>query len=157
VREGHVVFDHLCLACHGLSVLVTARKDAIARTALFDVPDGDAWLANAERLGVNLAAIELVFLSHVTVLSAWSHAGIVNAALGAQADFPSEPIDVLLGGYHLAGAAMERRIHATMRDLLQVVGPALFARPVIAAAGASRPRSRPPPRSVTPQRGRHAL
>jgi 7,8-dihydropterin-6-yl-methyl-4-(beta-D-ribofuranosyl)aminobenzene 5'-phosphate synthase len=64
-RDGHVVFDHLCLACHGLSVLVTARTGATARTTLFDVgPDGDVWLANAERLGADLAAIELVFLSH---------------------------------------------------------------------------------------------
>ena len=256
--EGHVVFDHLCLACHGLSVLVTARRGATARTALFDVgPDGDVWLANAKRLGVDLAAIEVVFLSHwhfdhsgglpkvlaaiararagaglpppvldahpdrphqrgitlptgkvmlfppeptlaslsaagtelsahadphplldgllygsgtiarattyetglhghvmisqdgsvtddplilderflaarvrgrgVTVLSACSHAGIVNAALAAQAAFPGEPIDVLLGGYHLAGTAMEQRIPATMRDLLHLVRPALFA------------------------------
>jgi 7,8-dihydropterin-6-yl-methyl-4-(beta-D-ribofuranosyl)aminobenzene 5'-phosphate synthase len=36
-REGHVVFDHLCLACHGLSVLVTARRGTTARTSLFDV------------------------------------------------------------------------------------------------------------------------
>jgi 7,8-dihydropterin-6-yl-methyl-4-(beta-D-ribofuranosyl)aminobenzene 5'-phosphate synthase len=257
-REGHVVFDHLCLACHGLSVLVTARKDATERRVLFDVgPDGDVWLANAERLGVDLATIELIFLSHwhfdhsgglpkvlgaiasaraaaglpppvldvhpdrphqrgitlptgkimlfppepalivlaaagtvisahaephplldgllygsgmiaratsyetglhghvtismdrtvaddplilderfvaahvrgrgVTVLSACSHAGIVNAALAAQAAFPGQPIDVLLGGYHLAGAAMEQRIPATMRDLLNLVQPALFA------------------------------
>jgi 7,8-dihydropterin-6-yl-methyl-4-(beta-D-ribofuranosyl)aminobenzene 5'-phosphate synthase len=257
-REGHVVFDRLCVACHGFSVLVTARRDATARTAVFDVgPDGDLWLANAERLGVDLAAIELVFLSHwhfdhsgglpkvlaaiararataglsppvldvhpsrphqrgmtlptgkvmlfppermltslaatgaeisthgsphplldgllyasgmiarvttyetglhghvtisedgavagdplilderfvaahvggrgVTVLSACSHAGIVNAALAAQAAFPGQGIDVLLGGYHLAGAAMEQRIPATMRDLLDLVEPALFA------------------------------
>jgi hypothetical protein len=36
---------------------------ATARTALF-VVGPDVWLANAERLGVDLAAIELVFLSH---------------------------------------------------------------------------------------------
>jgi 7,8-dihydropterin-6-yl-methyl-4-(beta-D-ribofuranosyl)aminobenzene 5'-phosphate synthase len=63
----------------------------------------------------------------VTVLSACSHAGIVNAAFSAQAAFPGQPIDVLLGGYHLAGATMEQRIPATMRDLLNLVQPALFA------------------------------
>jgi 7,8-dihydropterin-6-yl-methyl-4-(beta-D-ribofuranosyl)aminobenzene 5'-phosphate synthase len=61
------------------------------------------------------------------VLSACSHAGIVNTALDAQAAFPGQPLDVLLGGYHLAGAAMEQRIPATMRDLLDSVEPALFA------------------------------
>jgi hypothetical protein len=40
--ERHVVFDHLCLACHGPSVLVTVRRHATARRAPFDVgPDGD--------------------------------------------------------------------------------------------------------------------
>ena len=61
------------------------------------------------------------------MLSACSHAGIVNAALAAQAAFPDQPIDVLLGGYHLAGAATEQRIPATMRDFLDRVEPALFA------------------------------
>ena len=57
-HEGHVVFDHLCLACHGLAVLVTARRGAAARTALLDVgPDGDVWLANAKRLLKVLSAI----------------------------------------------------------------------------------------------------
>ena len=63
----------------------------------------------------------------VTVLSACSHAGIVNPALSARAAFPGEPVDLLLGGYHLAGATMEQRIPATMRDLLDRVRPALFA------------------------------
>ena len=38
-----------------------------------------------------------------TVLSACSHAGIVNVALEALRLVPEEPIDLLLGGYHLAG------------------------------------------------------
>ena len=286
-HEGHVVFDHLCLACHGLSVLVTARRGAAARTALLDVgPDGDVWLANAMRLGVDLAAVELIFLSHwpfdhsgglpkvlgaiararaaaglsppvldvhpnrphqrgitlptgkvmlfppgptlaalsaagtefgahadphplldgllygsgmiaratsyetglhghvmisqdgsvaddplilderflaghvrgrgVTVLSACSHAGIVPAALVAQAAFPDQQIDVLLGGYQLAGAAMEQRIPATMRDLIDRVGPAVFAPGhcsgwrLKTALGSAAPRA-------TPQRGRDPL
>jgi hypothetical protein len=79
--DGHVVFDHLCLACHGLWVPVTASRGATAPAAPFD----------------------------------------------AQAAFPGEPIDVLLGGYHLAGTAMEHKIPATMRDALHLVRPALFA------------------------------
>lgn len=246
-HHGTEVFGHLCVACHGFSALVTARLGEQWATVLFDVgPYGDVWLANAERLGVELADIEAVFLSHwhwdhsggfppvieaisaaraaagrpaplvdlhpdrpdqrgtalpdgrlvllpeeptfaaieaaggqivtnadphpvaggllygsgaidrvtdyetglpghvsfrgdeatpdplimderflaahvrgrgVTVLSACSHAGVVNACLGARQAFPDTPIDVVLGGYHLAGAAVQDRIEATVRDL----------------------------------------
>ena len=258
-HEGHptvCVFDHLCVACHGLSVLVTGVRRDERRTVLFDVgPYPDVWLDNSERLGLDLSAIELVFLSHwhadhsggfpevvaaiadarrtaglpapivdlhpdrpnqrgvqlpsgamallppeptleaieaaggviernadihnvaglfvgsgeiervtsyetglfghhtnsngtwepdplilderflaarvagrgVSVLSACSHAGVVNACLGAQALFPDEPMDAVLGGYHLAGAAMEPRIPDTVRDLLDLVSPRIVA------------------------------
>lgn len=266
-HEGHdcvTVFDHLCVACHGLSVLVTGRRGEDSRTVLFDVgPYGDVWLDNAERLGIDLAAIEAVFLSHwhwdhsggmpvateaiaaarravgrpapvvdlhpdrpdqrgiqspggtfvllpeeptfsaleaagatielhdddhllademflgsgeierttsyeaglvghhsfrfgagpdgadvvfadplimderflaaevrgrgVTVLSACSHAGIVNACLGARQRFPGVPIDVVLGGYHLAGGPMEPRIAPTVDDLETLISPRIVA------------------------------
>jgi 7,8-dihydropterin-6-yl-methyl-4-(beta-D-ribofuranosyl)aminobenzene 5'-phosphate synthase len=252
------VFDHLCVACHGFSVLARGRIGDETHTALFDAgPYGDVWLANVERLGVDLAAIETVFLSHwhwdhsgalpaavaaiaaarqragleapvlvdlhpdrpdqrgveavpgtfvtlppeptfdafteagghvvterephlvadgfflasgaierltayetglvghhsfhggvatpdplimderflaadvagrgVTVLSACSHAGIVNACLGAQAHYPDRAMDLVLGGYHLAGAGMEDRIAATVRDLAGRIDPAVVA------------------------------
>lgn len=60
----------------------------------------------------------------VTLLSACSHAGVVNAALGAQAAF-GQPIDLLLGGYHLSGKAMEARIETTVRDLRDRIRPRL--------------------------------
>ena len=266
-HDGHdcvTVFDHLCVACHGFSVLVTGRIGDKARTVLFDVgPYGDVWLDNAERLGVDLASIEAVFLSHwhwdhsggfpvvvgaiaaarraagraapvvdlhpdrpdqrgiqspagtfvllpeepsltsieaaggtvvlhaddhlladgrflgsgaierttqyeaglvghhsfrfgagadggdivvadplimderflaaevrgrgVTLLSACSHAGIVNACLGAQQRFPGTPIDVVLGGYHLAGGPMELRIESTIEDLDTRISPRIVA------------------------------
>lgn len=275
-HDGHdcvTVFDHLCVACHGLSVLATGRVGEQTDTVLFDVgPYGDVWLDNADRLGIELAAIGTIFLSHwhwdhsgglpvvidavaaarrsaghpppivdvhpdrpdqrgiqspagtfvmlpeeptidaleaaggvvrlhaddhlladgdsiggeaaamflgsgfierttsyeaglvghhsfrfgagpggtdevtpdpliederflaaevrgrgVTVLSACSHAGIVNACLGAVERFPGAPIDVVLGGYHLAGAAMETRIHATVDDLDMRVRPRIVA------------------------------
>jgi 7,8-dihydropterin-6-yl-methyl-4-(beta-D-ribofuranosyl)aminobenzene 5'-phosphate synthase len=258
-HDGHAgvcVFDHLCVACHGLSVLVTARRGDEHRTVLFDVgPYAHVWLDNAERLAVDLAAIELVFLSHwhadhsggfpavveaiaaarsaagrpppivalhpdrpdqrgvrladgsfallppeptfaeieaaggaierhaeahgvadllvgsgliervtdyetglvghhsfvgddcrpdplilderflagfvrgrgVTVLSACSHAGVVNACLGAMALAPGEPVDTVLGGYHLAGGSMEPRIGDTVRDLAERVRPRIVA------------------------------
>lgn len=259
VHEGHeckVVMDQLCCACHGYSVLATARRGNDTRRVLFDVgPYADVWLANAERLALDLASIELVFLSHwhsdhsggfprviaaiaqaraaaglpsplvdlhpdrpdqrglmtatgtllllgpepsfeeltaaggvlvkegdahlvrdffyssgaiprvtsyetglaghhsfrggkleadplimderflaarvrgrgVSVLSACSHAGIVNACLGAQAAFPGAPIDVVLGGYHLAGRIMEQRIDDTTRDLADLIEPRVVA------------------------------
>jgi 7,8-dihydropterin-6-yl-methyl-4-(beta-D-ribofuranosyl)aminobenzene 5'-phosphate synthase len=253
-----VVFDRLCCAGHGLSVLVTARRADEAHTMLFDVgPYADLWKGNAARLGIDLAGIEAVFLSHwhfdhsgalpevvaaiaaartsaglaapvvidlhpdrpdqrgilhatgtmimlaeepdfaaieaaggqvvkhaeahplcdgflfasglidrvttyetglvghhsfrgdtveadplilderfvaahvrsrgVTVLSACSHAGVVNVCLGAQAAFANTPIDVVLGGYHLAGQAMESRIEATVRDLQERIRPQVVA------------------------------
>ena len=261
IYNGHpckVVFDRLCCAAFGLSILVTGRRGQEERTMLFDVgPYADVWLANAARLGVDLAKIEIVFLSHwhsdhsgglpevvaavaearkkagarapvlvdlhpdrpdqrglllptgtmmllgpeptfaavesaggrvvthadphvlcdgfffgsgqidrvteyekglvghhsfrgdkgeedplilderfvaaqvrgrgVTVLSACSHAGVVNASLGAKAQFPDAPIDVVLGGYHLSGKAMEARIEATMRDLRERIRPRVVA------------------------------
>lgn len=258
-HDGHpgvCVFDQLCVACHGLSVLVTGQRGSETRTVLFDVgPYGDVWLDNAERLGIELASIEVLFLSHwhsdhsggfpvvveaiasarvaaglpalvvdlhpdrpdqrgvllpsgtiallspeptfleieaaggrivtndashavgrffvgsgliervtayetglvghhsfrgercepdplilderflaahvrgrgVSVLSACSHAGVVNACLGAMELFPEVPIDVVLGGYHLAGKAMEQRIVDTVRDLDELVRPRIVA------------------------------
>jgi len=257
-RPGKVVFDRLCWAAHGFSVLATGRQGQDERTILLDVgPYADVWLANAARLGVELAKIELVFLSHwhfdhsgalpgvvaalsrarreagigapvpvdlhpsrpdqrgilqpsgtltllpleptfeaieaaggrvvkhseahpiaagfffgsgqidrvtgyehglvghhtfvgdkgredplilderfvaahvrgrgTTVLSPCSHAGVVNALLGAQAQFHGEPIDVVLGGYHLSGKAMETRIDATVRDLKERIRPRVVA------------------------------
>ncbi|MGI9578552.1 MAG: MBL fold metallo-hydrolase [Microthrixaceae bacterium] len=258
-HEGHQgieVFDHLCVACHGLSVLLTGRLGDDVRTALFDVgPYGNVWLENADRLGLDLAEIEWIFLSHwhadhsggfpvvvaavaearaaaglpppvldlhpdrpdqrggqlptgdfallppeptfeeldsaggevikrddphlvaelfassgeiarvttyetglpghytwrgdvgepdplimderflaahvrgrgTSVLSACSHAGVVNACLAAKAMFPESPIDVVLGGYHLAGTLMETRIPETVRDLRERISPRVIA------------------------------
>jgi 7,8-dihydropterin-6-yl-methyl-4-(beta-D-ribofuranosyl)aminobenzene 5'-phosphate synthase len=258
--EGHdcvVAFDHLCVACHGFSALATARQGDRTSTVLFDVgPYGDVWLANAERLAIELSTIDALFLSHwhwdhsggittavdaiasarraagraplvvdvhpdrpdqrgiltplgsfamlppeptvdaieaagaevlahrdmhtvgddlflasgdvprqtayetglpghhtwrgdqvspdaeihderflaasvrgrgTTVLSACSHAGVVNVGLEARRLLPDQPIDLLLGGYHLAGAAVEDRIDPTVRDLTGLVGPRIVA------------------------------
>ena len=82
-HAGHdcvTVFDHLCVACHGLSVLATGRIGEETRTMLFDVgPYGDVWVDNAERLGVDLASIDIVFLSHWH----WDHSGGLPVALEA--------------------------------------------------------------------------
>src|SRR5262249_21385985 len=58
-------WGHLCLACHGFSALVTGGRGSEERSVLFDVgPSADVWLENARRLGVRLASIEAVCLSH---------------------------------------------------------------------------------------------
>ena len=63
----------------------------------------------------------------ISVLSACSHAGVVNACLGAMGMAPGTPVDVVLGGYHLAGRAMETRIADTVRDLAHLVNPRVLA------------------------------
>ena len=260
-HDGHdciTVFDHLCVACHGLSVLAIGRIGERRRAVLFDVgPYGDVWVDNMERLGIDIAIIDTLFLSHwhwdhsggfpvavaaitdarrqagldapvvidlhpdrpdqrgvktpsgtmvmlpeepsfdaireaggrielhdephhladglflgsgtivrttsyetgldghhtfrgadatadplimderflaaevrgrgITVLSACSHAGIVNACLAARDHYPGTPVDLVLGGYHLAGAAMEQRIPATVGDLDELVQPRIVA------------------------------
>ncbi|HTU35020.1 MAG TPA: MBL fold metallo-hydrolase [Candidatus Acidoferrum sp.] len=258
--QGHeckTVFNQLCCACHGLSVLITGRRVGERRSMLFDVgPYPDVWFDNARRLGIDLARIECIFLSHwhfdhsggfpevieavsaarstaglapptvdlhsdrpdqrgillpsglmimlpseptldvlakaggeivtrdgphpicdgfffgsgainrvtsyetglaghytfrgqvaeadplimderfvaawvhgrgVTVFSACSHAGIVNACLSAKEHFPRERVDLVLGGYHLAGRAMESRIDATVHDLKLRIDPRFVA------------------------------
>jgi len=259
-HEGHDLvqtFDHLCVACHGFSVLATGRRGDLSSTVLFDVgPYGEVWLANAQRLQVDLAGIDVLFLSHwhwdhsgglplvvaaiaaarrsagrpplvldvhpdrpdqrgvltplgsfamlppepsletlqdagarivtardrhaldsglflssgdiprrtsyetglpghhtwqgqqatpdpgihderfltatvrgrgTTVLTACSHAGIVNVGLEARSLVPDQPVDLLLGGYHLAGAGVEERIAPTVRDLQQIIAPRIVA------------------------------
>src|SRR5437868_11273674 len=64
-HDCKVVFDQLCCACHGLSVLLTGYRDGQQRRMLFDVgPYPEIWLDNARRLAIDLSTIELVFLSH---------------------------------------------------------------------------------------------
>jgi 7,8-dihydropterin-6-yl-methyl-4-(beta-D-ribofuranosyl)aminobenzene 5'-phosphate synthase len=257
--DGHdcvVTFDHLCVACHGFSLLATGRHGDQTATVLFDVgPYGDVWLANAERLAVDLSCIDVLFLSHwhwdhsggipvvvtaitaaregagqgplvvdvhpdrpdqrgiltpldvismlppepaidaieaaggevvthadvhlvaglflasgdiprftayetgldghyswrgdnvtldpeihderfvaanvrgrgTIVLTACSHAGVVNVGLEARRLLANQPIDLLLGGYHLAGTAVEDRIEPTVRDLSELVQPHIVA------------------------------
>jgi 7,8-dihydropterin-6-yl-methyl-4-(beta-D-ribofuranosyl)aminobenzene 5'-phosphate synthase len=259
-HEGHdmvVTLDRLCVACHGFSALATARRGDRSATVLFDVgPYGDVWLANAERLDIDLSSIDVLFLSHwhwdhsggvptvvaaiaaerqragrpplvvdvqpdrptqrgiltaagkfamlppepdfaaieaaggqivqhsdahpvgdslflgsgdiprttgyetglqghytwrdgdvshdpeirderflaarvrgrgTTVFSACSHAGIVNVGLEARRILPEHPIDLLLGGYHLAGAGVEERIGPTVQGLADLVAPRIVA------------------------------
>jgi 7,8-dihydropterin-6-yl-methyl-4-(beta-D-ribofuranosyl)aminobenzene 5'-phosphate synthase len=53
--------------------------------------------------------------------------GIVNVCLQAKEHFANAPIDVALGGYHLAGKDMEPRIGPTVCDLKDRIKPRLVA------------------------------
>jgi 7,8-dihydropterin-6-yl-methyl-4-(beta-D-ribofuranosyl)aminobenzene 5'-phosphate synthase len=67
-----------CCAHHGLSLLLTAYVGNEKRTLLFDAgPHGETFLRNAKILGVNLAEVEAVVLSH----GHWDHAGGLVAAI----------------------------------------------------------------------------
>lgn len=60
-----------------------------------------------------------------TILSACSHAGIVNVATAAR-QLHDSPLDLVLGGYHLAGKVMEERISDTVAAL-KALDPRLVA------------------------------
>ena len=62
-----------------------------------------------------------------TVLTACSHAGVVNVGLEARRLLPDQPVDLLLGGYHLAGTTVEDRIEPTVHDLTNLVAPRIVA------------------------------
>jgi 7,8-dihydropterin-6-yl-methyl-4-(beta-D-ribofuranosyl)aminobenzene 5'-phosphate synthase len=61
------------------------------------------------------------------VLTACSHAGVVNVGLEARRLRPDRPIDLLLGGYHLVGNTVEDHIDPTVRDLKELVAPRIVA------------------------------
>lgn len=81
-----------------------------------------------------------------TVITACSHAGVVNVGIEARRLLPEQSIDLLLGGYHFAGTTVEDRIEPTVRDLATLVAPRLVAsghctgwRPAAALANAFAP------------------
>lgn len=62
-----------------------------------------------------------------TVFTACSHAGVVNVGLEARRLLPEQPVDLLLGGYHLAGTTVEDRIEPTVHDLSRLIEPRIVA------------------------------
>jgi 7,8-dihydropterin-6-yl-methyl-4-(beta-D-ribofuranosyl)aminobenzene 5'-phosphate synthase len=105
-----------------LSSFEKGRPDHLCRRAA-DQPWGPDPLIMDERfVAVHVRAKGLL------VFSACSHAGIVNVLLHARAVFPDVPLYGVLGGLHLAGAAMERLIPDTIAHLqrfeLQQIMPA---------------------------------
>lgn len=79
-RQGMRVLSGRCLCCanHGLSCLITAQRGAHAHAILFDTgPEADTFERNADRLGLDLTAIEAIVLSH----GHWDHSGGMLQAL----------------------------------------------------------------------------
>lgn len=57
--------DKICCSAHGLSLMITGKKNDKQHTILFDTgPEESAWERNAKRLNVNPGQIETVHLSH---------------------------------------------------------------------------------------------
>ena len=70
----------LCCAAHGFACLVTAWRDGVSHSLLFDTgPEPHVLLRNVERLGVDLAGIEAIVLSH----GHFGHVGALTEALDA--------------------------------------------------------------------------
>ena len=68
----------LCCAAHGLSCLLTIRAGGKTHTVLFDTgPEDRTFEQNVSRLGVDLAPLEAIVLSH----GHWDHSGAMVRAL----------------------------------------------------------------------------
>ena len=81
IGRGHlseISGDHICCACHGLSLIITIKTGDTEHTVLFDGgPAGYAVIRNGARLYVDFGRIESIVLSH----GHWDHAGGLLAAL----------------------------------------------------------------------------
>ena len=74
----HFSGEHLCFACFGISLVLTARLGDSTRTVLFDGgPNGTAVEHNVPLLGIDMGAIEAAVLSHGHT----DHAGGLPAAI----------------------------------------------------------------------------
>lgn len=90
------------------------RPDHVRRRNGAQSWEPDPLILDERYMAVNVQGKGLV------VLSVCSHAGIVNVLLNARETFPDVPLYGVLGGLHLAGAAMEQLIPDTMAHLQQL-------------------------------------
>lgn len=77
--KKHTGAENMCLAGHGLSLLLTASTcDKETHTILFDAgPTPELWKRNAAKLNVDLASIEAAVLSHYH----YDHSGGLRGAV----------------------------------------------------------------------------
>ncbi|KAJ3539922.1 hypothetical protein NM208_g5287 [Fusarium decemcellulare] len=56
---------NICCGAHGLSLFITAKKDGVSRTLLFDAgPEEDVFERNAKRLRLQMGDVDAIALSH---------------------------------------------------------------------------------------------
>src|SRR6266849_6463325 len=84
------------------------RPDHLCRRSAGQPWERDRLILDERYVAVNVQGKGLI------VFSSCSHAGIVNVLLHAREAFPDVPLYGVLGGLHLAGAAMERLIPDTV-------------------------------------------
>jgi 7,8-dihydropterin-6-yl-methyl-4-(beta-D-ribofuranosyl)aminobenzene 5'-phosphate synthase len=98
------------------------RPDHVRRRAADQPWEPDPLIMDERYVAVHVRGKGLI------VFSVCSHAGIVNVLTDARATFAEVPLHGVLGGLHLAGAAMERLIPETVTHLrdfgLQQIMPA---------------------------------
>jgi 7,8-dihydropterin-6-yl-methyl-4-(beta-D-ribofuranosyl)aminobenzene 5'-phosphate synthase len=73
-RKGMRILSGKCICCanHGLSCLITAYRNGVAHTVLFDTgPEAHTFERNTRQLDIDLGIVEAVVLSH----GHWDHAG----------------------------------------------------------------------------------
>ena len=80
----------MCSAGHGLSLLLEATKGEEAHTLLFDAgPDPILWSTNAQKMGIDVAEIETVVLSHYH----WDHSGgLMGGVIRKKSDRGNTPL-----------------------------------------------------------------
>jgi 7,8-dihydropterin-6-yl-methyl-4-(beta-D-ribofuranosyl)aminobenzene 5'-phosphate synthase len=124
-REARVLVDD-CFYLSGeiprVSSFEKGRPDHLCRRSADGPWEPDPLIMDERYLAVHVRDKGLI------VFSACSHAGIINVLLNAREVFPEVPVYGVLGGLHLAGAAMERLIPDTVAHLkafeLQQIMPA---------------------------------
>lgn len=122
LMENSTPSDRLC-ARHGLSLFLETAEHRI----LFDMGPDDAFLANAQALGVDVAAADIAVLSH----GHFDHAGGLGAYLKETADAPNlARVYVARGAF---GQHMAKTPAGTVRDI--GADPALAASPRIVEVG----------------------
>ena len=126
---GHVIAH---AEVHGVADLFLASGDIPRQTSYeTGLPGHHSWRGAQVTLDTEIHD-ERFLAANVrgrgaTVFTACSHAGVVNVGLEARRLLPDQPVDLLLGGYHLAGATVEDRIEPTVRDLTNLVAPRIVA------------------------------
>lgn len=78
--------------------------------------DGDAWQPDPWIMDERFVAMHVEDRGLI-VLSACSHAGLINVLTEARRLFPDIPLHAVIGGFHLSGATVEPIIPQTVRDL----------------------------------------